>query len=86
MPKKIILEESINLEAAPSPFKKKIKRIQGIKFPCYRLRVNSGSDSYRIFYGINDDVVYILRIVSKKDADKIVKLIHDVHFPPSTSR
>jgi len=81
-----ILKESIHLETAPFPFKNRIKRIQGIRFPCYRLRADYGSSSYRIFYGIDGDVVYILRIVLKKDADKIIKRIQDVHFPPITSR
>jgi len=83
---KTVLKESIHLETDPFAFKNKKKRVQGIKFPCYRLRVDYGSNSYRIFYGIDGDAVYILRIVLKKDADKIIKRIHDVHFPPITSK
>jgi mRNA-degrading endonuclease RelE of RelBE toxin-antitoxin system len=81
-----ILKESNHLETAPFPFKNRKKRIQGIRFPCYWLRVDCGSSSYRIFYGIDGDAVYILRIVLKKDADKIIKRIQDLHFPPITSR
>jgi mRNA-degrading endonuclease RelE of RelBE toxin-antitoxin system len=84
--RKTVLKESIHLETAPFPFKNRIKRIQGIKFPCYRLQVDRGSNSYRIFYGMDGDAVYILRIVLKKDADKIIKRIQDVHFPPNTSK
>jgi len=70
---KKIVQETIELETKPFPFKNKIKRIQGIKFPCYRLRFESETDSFRIFYGIEKNVIFILRIVSKKDADKIIK-------------
>jgi len=48
----IILNESLKLETNPSPFKKKIKRIKGNKFPCFRLRIDFPPDSYRLFYGI----------------------------------
>jgi mRNA-degrading endonuclease RelE of RelBE toxin-antitoxin system len=82
---KWIIQETIKLENAPFPHKKKIKRIQGIKFPCYRLRVDRGSDSYRIFYGIDHNIVLILRIVSKKDTDKILKGLKDIDFPPDNA-
>ena len=82
---KYIIQETIELEDAPYPHKKKIKRIQGIKFPCYRLRVDSGSDSFRVFYGVNHDIVLILRVVSKKDADKIFKGLKDIEFPPDNA-
>lgn len=76
-----ILEESLTLETAPFPHKKKIKKIQGIKFPCYRLRIDLKNDSIRLFYGIDKDIVYVLRIVSKKDADKIIQSIRKMDFP-----
>ena len=72
-----ILEESLLLETAPFPHKKKIKKIH-----CYTLRIDLESDSLRLFYGINKDIVYVLRIVSKKDADKIIKSIRKTDFPP----
>ena len=70
---KHILQETLKLESNPFPFKKKVKRIQAIKFPCYRLRIDSGSDSYRVFYGLDNEIIFILRIISKKEADKILK-------------
>lgn len=79
--KQIVLE-TIELETDPFPFKKKIKRIQSLKFQCYRLRVDRGSDSFGVFYGIGKDIIFILRIISKKDADKILKSIKDIEFPP----
>ncbi len=74
--------QTIELENNPFPFKNKIKRIQGLKFPCYRLRIDLDSDSFRVFYGIENDIVFILRIIAKKDADKILKALKNIKFPP----
>ena len=79
---KIILKESVKLETEPFPFKKKIKRIKGIKFPCFRLRIDFPPNSYRLFYGIEKEIIYVLRIISKKDAAKIIKNIKKIDFPP----
>lgn len=79
---KKIIQETIKLESNPFPSKKKVKRIQGVKFPCYRLRVEIGDDSLRVFYGIKNEIVLILRIISKKDADKVLKRIKDSKVPP----
>jgi len=78
--KQIVLK-IIELETDPFPFKKKIKRIQGLKFPCYRLRIGLGSDSFRIFYGIEKETIFILCGISRKDADKILKSIKNIEFP-----
>jgi mRNA-degrading endonuclease RelE of RelBE toxin-antitoxin system len=80
--RKQILEESLQLETQPFQFKNKIKRIRGVHFPCYRLRIDFESDSYRLFYGIEKDIVFVLRIISKKDADKIIQRIRNIDFPP----
>jgi len=77
-----IIQETIELENDPFPHKQKAKRIQGIKFPCYRLRVDSGSDSFRVFYGIEHEIIFILCIVSKKNAKKILKSLKNIDFPP----
>ena len=79
---KHIVKESISLETEPFQFKNKIKKIRGINFPCYRLRIDFQSDSYRLFYGIDDNIVYVLRIISKKNADKIINRIRQLDFPP----
>ena len=79
---KVIIEESLNLESAPFQFKTKIKRIKGIKFPCYRVRIDIKNDSFRLFYGIENNIVYVLRIISKKDADKTLKNFKKLEFPP----
>ena len=79
---KQIIKESLRLEREPFQFKKKIKKIRGINFPCYRLRIDFQSNSYRIFYGIDENIVYVLRVISKKDADKIIDRIRHIDFPP----
>ena len=76
------LKESIRLETGPFQYKNKIKKIRGINFPCYRLRIDFQSDSYRLFYGIDNNIVYVLRIISKKDVDKIINRIRHIDFPP----
>ncbi|MFQ5629660.1 MAG: type II toxin-antitoxin system RelE/ParE family toxin [bacterium] len=81
-----ILQEALCLETTPFPFKKKRKRIQGMNFPCFRLRIDAGKNSFRLFYGIERNIVYVLKIVSKKDADKIIKSLRKIDFPPDTSR
>ena len=78
---KQILKESLRLETEPFQFKNKIKKIHGINFHCYRLRIDFQSDSYRLFYGIDENIVYVLRIISKKDADKIINRIRHTDFP-----
>ncbi len=77
-----ILKKSLKLEKDPFQFKNKIKKIRGINFPCYRLRIDLKFDSYRLFYGIDNDIVFVLRIISKKDVDKIIKGIKHIDFPP----
>jgi len=77
-----IVEDIVQLESDPFPEKKKVKRIHGIKFPCYRLRIDFSLDSFRVFYGIDHSIIFVLRIVSKKNADKIIKIIKKSSFPP----
>lgn len=77
-----ILEETIKLEKWPFSFKKKIKKIKGVKFPCFRLRIDLQNDSFRLFYGVDKNIIFALRIVSKKDAEKILKSIRKIDFPP----
>ena len=79
---KQILKESSRLETEPFQFKDKIKKIRGVNFPCYRLRIDFQSDSFRLFYGIDENIVYVLRIIAKKDADKIINRIRQLDFPP----
>ncbi len=69
----IILKKIENiLTENPFPFGQTIKKLKNIQPTLYRLRVNA-SVSYRIFYRMIGSSIYILKIVPKKDADKILK-------------
>lgn len=62
------------LSFSPFPKKKFIKKIKGTKHPMYRMRVDAGHDSFRVFYMIvPSSTVLVLRIVSKKEADRVIK-------------
>lgn len=69
----IVLEKLSILKVNPFPEKKLKKRIHGVKCPLYRIRVDLQSDSYRVFYGIDGQTVYLLELVPKKLADRIIK-------------
>ena len=71
--REIILKKTKFLEKDPFPRGNLKKKIKGMKFPLFRLRVNTPTDSFRLFYGIHQEVVLILRIVSKKEADRVLK-------------
>ena len=60
------------LTTNPFPFGQTIKKLKNIQPILYRLRVNA-SASYRIFYRIIGSSIYILKIVPKKDVDRILK-------------
>lgn len=79
---KKIIQETIGLEDAPFPHKQTIKRLQGLIFPCYRLRIDLGSDSFRVFYDISHERVFILRVLSEKEAEKVLKGLRTLKFPP----
>ncbi|MDH5202489.1 MAG: type II toxin-antitoxin system RelE/ParE family toxin [Nitrospirota bacterium] len=57
------------LEDNPFPRGKLIKKIKGTKSAFYRLRI----DKYRVFFMIEADRVIILRILSKKDAERFIQ-------------
>lgn len=61
------------LSASPFPNPPAKKRIQGFSWALYRLRVDTAKDSYRIFYIFQKTMVTILRVVKKKNADKIIR-------------
>ena len=61
------------LSVNPFPHKGRKKKIHGVMYPLYRLRIDTKNDSYRIFYMIEKREVVILRIVRKKDVEKIIK-------------
>lgn len=60
------------LENSPFPKGKLIKKIKGKASNFYRLRI----DKYRVFYVIDKQQVVILRILSKKDAERFIQSLN----------
>jgi mRNA interferase RelE/StbE len=57
------------LKENPFPRGKLIKKIKGKKTTFYRLRI----DKFRVFFEIQPMKIVILRIISKKEADRYIK-------------
>ena len=64
-----VLSDLKILEGNPFPRGKLIKKVKGKKTPFYRLRI----DKFRVFYEIQSNKIVILRIISKKEADRFIK-------------
>jgi len=64
-----VLSDLKILEENPFPRGKLIKKIKGKKTTYYRLRV----DKFRVFFEIQPMKIVILRIISKKEADRYIK-------------
>ena len=59
------------LEDNPFPRGKLIKKTKGKKTSFYRLRM----DKFRVFFEIQHVKIVILRIISKKEADRFIKTL-----------
>ena len=66
---RMVLDALSVLKENPLPRGKLIKKIKGKKSTFYRLRVNK----YRVVYSIEGTEVVLLKVISKKDADKYIK-------------
>ncbi len=64
-----VLSDLKVLEERPFPRGKFIKKIKGKKTSFYRLRI----DKFRVFFEIQHIKIVILRILSKKEADRFIK-------------
>ena len=64
-----VLSDLRILEENPFPKGKLIKKVKGKKAAFYRLR----TDKFRVFYEIQQMKIVILRIISKKEADRYIK-------------
>ena len=64
-----VLSDLKILEENPFPRGKVIKKIKGKKTAFYRLRI----DKFRVFFEIQHLRIVILRILSKKGADRYIK-------------
>ncbi len=56
---------------SPNPFATEthIKKLKGIKPPLYRIR----SGDFRIIYKVQEDIIYIMRVLDRKDLERIIK-------------
>lgn len=64
-----VLSDLKILKENPFPRGKLIKKIKGKKTTFYRLR----ADKFRIFFEIQPMKIVILRVISKKEADRYIK-------------
>ena len=64
-----ILSDLRILGEDPFPRGKLVKKIRGKKNAFYRLRVNK----FRVFFEIQPGKILVLRIISKKEADRFIK-------------
>ena len=60
------------LEENPFPRGKLIRKIKGKVLDYYRLR----ADKYRVFYMIEGNKVVVLRVMSKKDAERFIQSLN----------
>ena len=66
-----ILKDIKSLSANPLSFGINIKKLRGFKPPLYRLR----SGDHRVLYQLQGDIVTIMRVIDRKDLEKIIKRI-----------
>ena len=64
-----VLSDLRTLEENPFPRGKLIKKIKGKKTSFYRLRI----DKFRVFFEIQPMKIVIVKILSKKEADRFIK-------------
>jgi len=59
------------LQENPFPKGKRIKKVKGKRTVFYRLRI----DTFRVFFEIHHRRIGVLRVLSKKEADRFIKRI-----------
>jgi len=69
--RKRITDDIRILSTNPFSFGGPIKKLRGFKPPLYRLR----SGDYRVLYRVHGDFVTIMRIIDRKDLERIIKRI-----------
>jgi mRNA interferase RelE/StbE len=69
--RKKILDDVKSLSSNPLSFGIKIKKLRGFRPPLYRLR----SGDYRVLYRVQGDITTIMRIIDRKDLERIIKRI-----------
>ena len=66
-----IIEDTKLLSTNPFLFEGRIKKLRGFKPPLYRLR----SGDHRVLYRVHGDLVTIMRVIDRKDLERIIKKI-----------
>ena len=64
-----ILQDINVLSANPFFFGSSVKKLKGFKPPLYRLR----SGDYRVLYRVTSETVTIMRVIDRKDLERIIK-------------
>jgi mRNA interferase RelE/StbE len=64
-----VLHDALTLEKNPVPRPPLVKRLRGYRPPLYRLR----SGDYRLLFRIADDLVYLLRVINRRDLDRTLR-------------
>ena len=67
--RKEILLDIRQLSSAPFPPGTHVKKLMGFRPLLYRLRTGD----YRIIYRVEARAIFVLRVISRKDPDRIIK-------------
>jgi mRNA interferase RelE/StbE len=70
--KKKIIASIRKLSADPFSPGPKLKKLKGFKPPIYRIR----SGDFRVLYRVKDKTITILRVVDRKDLERIIKRLN----------
>jgi mRNA interferase RelE/StbE len=66
-----VLQDINILSTNPFLFGSNVKKLKGFKPPLYRLR----SGDYRVLYRVKGETVTIMRVIDRKDLERIIKRI-----------
>jgi mRNA interferase RelE/StbE len=70
--KKKIIAAIQKLSTDPFSSNPHIKKLKGFKPPIYRIR----SGDFRVLYRVQDKTIIILRVIDRKDLERIVKRLN----------
>jgi len=70
--KKKIIASIQRLSADPFSPGSNIKKLKGFKPPIYRIR----SGDFRVLYRVHDKTAIILRVIDRKDLERIIKRLN----------
>ncbi len=69
--RRTILQDINILSTNPFLFGSNVKKLKGFMPPLYRLR----SGDYRVLYRVKGETVTIMRVIDRKDLERIIKRI-----------